>query len=113
MERESKYSLRHFENLHIPLWLLKDTCWMMEWKVLGMIMIVPTVSVALYLTHKSRAARDFYINLAVSFWILANAYWMSCEFFSHVELKFYAGIPFLLGMLCALLFFVSKKENIQ
>jgi hypothetical protein len=113
MIRESKYSLRHFENLHIPLWLLKDTCWMMEWKILGMIMIVPTVSVALYLTHKSRKTRDFYINLAVSFWISANAYWMCCEFFNHAHLKYYAGIPFGLGMICTLLFYVSKKENIQ
>ncbi len=111
--RESKYSLRHFENLHIPLWLLKDTCWMMEWKIMGMIMIVPTVSVALFLTSKSRQTKDFYINLAVSFWISANAYWMCCEFFGHPELKFYAAIPFGLGMISTLLFYTSKKENIQ
>jgi hypothetical protein len=110
--RESKYSLRHFENLHIPLWLLKDTCWMMEWKMLGITMIFPTVSVAMYLTYKSRKTKDFYINLAVLFWISANAYWMACEFFGHVELKFYAGIPFALGMVCTLLFYLSKKKEV-
>lgn len=111
--RESKYSLRHFENLHIPLWLLKDTCWMMEWRVLGMIMILPTVSVALYLTYKARHAKDFFINLAVSFWIAANAYWMLCEFFGHAEWKFYASIPFGLGMISTLLFYTSKRAPVQ
>ncbi len=111
-KRESKYSLRHFENLHIPLWLLKDTCWMMEWRVLGIIMIVPTVSVALYLTFKSRFSKDFYINLAVSFWIAANSYWMCCEFFGHEELKYYAGIPFVLGMISTGWFYISKRENV-
>jgi hypothetical protein len=113
MEKESKYSLRHFENLHIPLWLLKDTCWMMEWRVLGIIMIIPTVSVALYLTYKSRLTRDLYINMAVSFWITANAFWMACEFFGHAELKYYSSIPFVLGMLFTFLFYVSKKQVAQ
>ena len=77
---------------------------------MGIIMILPTVSVALYLTHKSRYTRDLYINLAVSFWITANAFWMSCEFFGHVELKYYAGIPFALGMLSTVWFYLSKKQ---
>jgi hypothetical protein len=109
--KESKYSLRHYENLHIPLWLLKDTCWMLEWKVLGITMIIPTVSVAMYLAYKSLREKDFFINLAVLFWICANAYWMCCEFFNHVELKFYAGIPFFLGMICAALFYLSKNKQ--
>lgn len=111
MEKEGKYSLRHFENLHIPLWLLKDTCWMMEWKTLGITMIIPTVSVALYLTAKSLKTKDFYINLAVSFWIAANAFWMCCEFFGHPDWKFYASVPFGFGMICTLLFYLSKRKN--
>ncbi|MGZ3905045.1 MAG: hypothetical protein ACXVC6_15190 [Bacteroidia bacterium] len=109
--RESKYSLRHFENLHIPLWLLKDTCWMMEWKTLGITMIFPTISVAMYLAYKSRGSRDFWINMAVLFWITANAYWMSCEFFGHAELKFYAGIPFTIGAIFTLLFYILPKKE--
>ena len=42
-------TIRHYENLHIPLWLIKDTCWMMEFKVLGVCMIAPTLIVALIL----------------------------------------------------------------
>lgn len=102
--------IRHFENLHIPLWLLKDTCWMLEWKIMGMIMIVPTVFVALLITYKTWKEKDdeFWINLAISFWISANAYWMICEFATHEELKNYAGIPFGAGMLCVSYFYIKK-----
>lgn len=76
-----------------------------------MVMILPTVSVALYLTHKSFKTRDFYINLAVSFWISANAYWMCCEFFGHPDWKFFAAIPFGLGMVCTMIFYLSKRKT--
>lgn len=98
--------LRHFENVHIPLWLLKDTCWMMEWKVLGVCMIVPTVAVALYIAYKSFQTREFFINLAICFWIFANGFWMCCEFFNRLELKNYAAWPFAFGMVCTLLFYL-------
>ena len=59
------------ENLHIPLWLLKDTCWMLQWKILGVCMIVPTMSVAVIIAYKSWKDKDdeFWINLAICFWI--------------------------------------------
>lgn len=107
-----KYSLRHFENLHIPLWLLKDTCWMMEWKVLGIIMIFPTVLTAFLITYMTRKTNEVYINYAISAWIIANAFWMSCEFFGHVEWKFYAGIPFAIGILFTLYFYLFKNKTI-
>ncbi|MFM2190236.1 MAG: hypothetical protein RL491_622, partial [Bacteroidota bacterium] len=25
--------IRQYENLHIFLWLVKDTCWIMDWKL--------------------------------------------------------------------------------
>jgi hypothetical protein len=109
--RREGYSLRHFENLHIPLWLLKDTCWMLEWKILGVIMIVPTLSVAMLITYKTRLTREVYINLAITFWIMANAFWMCCEFFEHVEWKLYAGIPFGFGFVFTFLFYVSRRKK--
>ena len=42
-------SLRAGENFHILLWLLKDLCWIMDFKVLGMIMVVPTVAMAVWI----------------------------------------------------------------
>lgn len=75
-------SLREYENLHIVLWLLKDTCWLMLWKTGGIIMIVPTVAVAFHITWLNRKNIDqLFHNIAVSNWICANAVWMIGEFF--------------------------------
>jgi hypothetical protein len=110
---------RHYENLHIPLWLLKDTCWMMQWKTLGMLMIIPTLLIAIIITYKSRYEKDdeFWINLAICFWISANSYWMICEFINHGEIKNYAGIPFVAGMICVVYFYykrlVINKRNTE
>ncbi len=102
--------IRHFENLHIPLWLMKDTCWMFQWKLLGITMIVPTITVAIIIAVQSWKERDdeFWINLAICFWIAANSYWMITEFFHHEEIKNYAGIPFVAGMLCVACFYVKR-----
>jgi hypothetical protein len=108
-----KYSLRKIENLHIPLWLLKDTCWMMEWRVLGIIMIIPTLSVAFIITYMTRKSHDVYISIAICFWIFANAFWMCCEFFGHVEYKFYAGIPFACGFIATAYFYIFKNKSIS
>jgi len=103
--------IRHFENLHIPLWLLKDTCWMLEWKALGVFMIIPTMLVAILITVKTRLEDEFFINLAICFWITANAYWMCCEFFGYIEWKNLAGIPFIAGMASVSWFYYKRISN--
>ncbi len=109
-------TIRQYENLHIPLWLLKDTCWMMDYKIAGICMIFPTVFVAVLLLVKSWKSKEkeFWLNLAVCFWITANAYWMVTEFTNHLELKNYALIPFILGMISVSYFYIiSRKKEIQ
>ncbi len=102
------HELRKWEYIHIPLWLIKDSCWMMEWKLMGIIMIIPTVLIALLITAKSFRQNEFFINLAISFWICANAYWMCCEFVGHVELKNYAAIPFSMGFVSTAIFYFRR-----
>lgn len=77
--------LREYENFHIVLWLLKDTCWVMDFKVPGLIMILPTISVALHITwlHRKSMAELLH-NLAVVLWISANSVWMIGEFSSMI-----------------------------
>lgn len=103
--------MRHYENLHIPLWLIKDTCWMMEWKEVGVVMIVPTllVSVVLLIISVKKKEDELWINLAITFWIIANSYWMITEFTDHLELKTYALFPFILGMVCVAYFYLIPK----
>lgn len=108
---ESFHKIRQYENLHILFWLIKDISWMMEWRILGMIMVAPTISIALFIAYKSFTETEFFINLAIAFWILANSYWMCCEFLGHIELKNYAAIPFVLGFISTGYFYYKKQKE--
>lgn len=97
---------RKIENLHIVFWLMKDISWCMLWRALGIFMIVPTLGVAIFITWRTRSMKsEFAHNLAVVFWITANAWWMLTEFFEIDEIALWYGIsgrqfamiPFLLG----------------
>jgi hypothetical protein len=90
--------LRKFENFHILLWLLKDTCWVMTWRTMGMIMIAPTVLLAFFITWKFRSLRsELYHNLAVCSWLVANSVWMTGEFFYNDTTRHAASVFFALG----------------
>lgn len=87
---------------------MKDTCWMLEWKVLGIGMIIPTILVAIMIAWKTRKTDEFFVQLAICFWITANSYWMICEFVDHEDLKNYAGIAFVAGMLSVAMFYIRR-----
>lgn len=92
-------SIREYENMHITLWLLKDSCWVMNFKLAGMVMIVPTILVAIHIAWISRKnMADLFHNIAVCLWICANATWMTGEFFFNDGLRTYAAIFFGLGL---------------
>ena len=104
---------RWLENGHILLWLIKDTCWALEFKTGGIIMVIPTVSVAFYITWKSRHMRaELYHNIAVCCWILANSVWMIGEFFEH-EARPYAASIFCVGLLVLAVYYILyfKKDR--
>ncbi len=100
-------NIREYENLHIVLWLLKDTCWVMLWKTGGVIMIIPTISVALHITWLSRKnTGEFLHNLAVSFWIMANSIWMIGEFFYDDTLRPLATLFFAAGIISVAIYYL-------
>ena len=107
---------RKLENVHILLWLLKDTFWVLLLKIPGLIMIVPTVGVAAFLVVKSRHdTKEFIFNTAVLCWILANSVWMIGEFFfddgtRNVALVFFTlGLSFISFYYVRFYFFGSKR----
>lgn len=104
---------RKLENLHITLWLLKDLCWVMIWKPLGVFMIIPTMVAALVITWQTRNIKSELLhNLAVIFWISANAYWMLTEFFTQDDsLRYYAVIPFSCGILVISYYYLGLLFN--
>ena len=110
--------IRATENLHILLWLIKDTCWVQDFRVLGVILIIPTIAVAIYLTSKARTIREEFIhNLAVVFWLCANSVWMVGEFFYNDSTRPYALIFFALGLITLAVHYVPKwmgfKSKVQ
>lgn len=104
--------IRKIENSHIILWLIKDTFWVMDFKVLGTIMIAPTVFVAVYLTVISRGDRKEFLHaLAVCFWIAANGSWMIGEFFYDDHLRPIAFVFFLAGLLSIAYYYLGLIWN--
>jgi len=79
---------------------------MLEIKWLGTLMILPTISVAIWIAWMCRATKDVYINLAVLCWIVANSAWMLMEFFNWEAYKLYTALPFSLGLIFTLYFYV-------
>ena len=108
-------TIREYENLHIVLWLLKDTCWVMLWKTAGMIMLVPTLMVAIHIAYRSRKdIHNLFHNLAVCLWICANGTWMIGEFFYDESWREYAMMFFVVGLIIVafyyLIYFQKRSE---
>lgn len=92
---------RFLENLHIVFWLIKDISWAMLWQPLGMMMIIPTLVLAIRITIQTRYIKsELYHNLAIVCWICANCTWMTFEFFwpEYDYLRYYTAIPFCVGI---------------
>ena len=111
---------RRLENLHIVFWLIKDISWCMLWKVLGIAMAVPTLSVAIYISWRTRKIKsELAHNLAVTFWIAANSYWMVSEFYGFDEMPIWSGyegkhlamLPFLSGVLILMYYYLIQRPK--
>lgn len=111
---------RKMENMHIAFWLMKDISWCMIWRELGVAMIIPTLSVAIWIAWKNRKIKsELAHNLAIVFWITANAYWMISEFFgfdAYIVWNGYTGkhmalIPFAAGALTLLYYYIFQRPK--
>lgn len=124
MEQKEFYSIpanfRRMENLHILFWLLKDISWCLVFKELGIAMIFPTISIAIWIAWKNREIKsELSHNLAIVFWITANGYWMISEFFEfdtmivwkNITGKNLALIPFLTGLLILLYYYIVQRPR--
>ncbi len=119
-DNHSIYSIparfRRIENLHILLWLIKDASWALNFRLLGMIMIVPTVLAAVIIAWQTRKiVSELLHNLAVVFWIIANCTWMVGEFYGWDEgrfgLRHMALIPFGIGLLILAIYYILYYSN--
>jgi len=121
---ESTYSIplsyRKMENLHIVFWLFKDISWCMIWRPLGIAMIFPTLIISIVIAYRTRQyMSELCHNVAISFWITANAYWMLSEFFKidadivygDITYKHLAIIPFAIGILLLGFYYLIWKPK--
>lgn len=111
---------RKRENMHILFWLIKDISWAMEFKTAGIIMIIPTLFLAILITFQTKKnLSELYHNLAVICWLIANSYWMISEFLGFDNTYFYntltykklAIIPFLMGLILLIYFYFFKNHK--
>ena len=120
----SMYSIparfRRMENMHIVFWLLKDISWCLFWKELGIAMIIPTLTIAIVISWRTRhIASELAHNLAVAFWISANSFWMISEFLGFDEQVVWMGItgkqlslfPFLAGVGILLFYYLLQRPR--
>ena len=106
------------ENLHILFWLVKDICWCMIFKALGIAMIFPTLAIAIFIAWRTRhMMAELTHNIAITLWISANSMWMIAEFIGIDEqVKPYCLIPFSLGLVVLIYYYLiysplhKKKE---
>ena len=113
-------SYRKMENLHIVFWLFKDISWCMIWRPLGIAMIFPTLIISIVIAYRTRQyMSELCHNVAISFWITANAYWMLSEFFKidtdivygDITYKHLAIIPFAIGILLLGFYYLIWKPK--
>jgi hypothetical protein len=111
---------RMMENMHIVFWLLKDISWCMTWRMLGIAMVIPTLTIAIVIAWRTRQIKsELAHNLAVAFWISANSLWMIAEFFSFDEMviwkeftgKHLALVPFITGAMILLYYYVIQRPR--
>jgi hypothetical protein len=117
-EIPAKY--RRMENMHIVFWLFKDISWCMIWKTLGIMMVVPTLTIAIIIAWRTRQFKsELAHNLAIVFWISANSLWMISEFFNFDTMviwqqytgKHLALIPFFTGALILLYYYIVQRPK--
>lgn len=105
--------IRSIENLHIMFWLIKDYGWVQDIHFLGVLMVIPTLSIAIWLAWKLRTDRsELAHNLAICCWIIANSIWMAGEFFLEDGTRPLATVFFSLGILALLVHYSLRLISI-
>ena len=111
---------RRMENLHIFFWLFKDISWCMVWRPLGVLMIFPTLIIAIIIAIRTRhIVSELCHNAAIVLWIVANSYWMIAEFLEFdekmitdtISYRQLTVIPFSIGIIIMLYYYLYWKPR--
>ena len=92
----------------------------MIWKPLGIAMVFPTLIIAIIIAWRTRdLVAELAHNMAIIFWITANAYWMVSEFLGFdqtpivfgIEGKYLATVPFAIGIIFLAYYYIFQKPK--
>lgn len=100
--------LKYFERAHIPLWIIKDSLWMLGYGKLSFAFAVPTILLSFLLVWYNRGT-ERYMELMMGFWLTANTMWMCHEQF-HTNTKTLALAMFICGLLTFPFYLMSEKK---
>lgn len=92
----------------------------MGWKILGVVMIIPTLAISIIIAWRTRAIMSEWChNLAITLWISANSLWMITEFI-HLDSTTLGGgftykqlalIPFITGLIIVMFYYIIWKPK--
>ena len=102
-----------FDSIHLLLWLVKDTLWVMGFKYATLFMILPTVGYTFYLLSKNYQDKNYFIlYLAILCWLLGNSAWILNDFLFENKYNVICYALFLLGI-AIILFHILKQRNVS
>lgn len=87
------------DNLHFPLWILKDAAWLLQFGWVSLILAIPTIFISLLLILYT-IGDERKSNFVVLSWLLANTTWMMHEMFNTPTKGLAIGL-FSIGILIA------------
>lgn len=65
---------------HFSFWLLKDIFWLLKFKVLASLMLIPTIVLTLYIVIKQK--KFVSTTTIFSSWVMMNVFWMLHELYN-------------------------------
>ncbi|MCU0422411.1 MAG: hypothetical protein MUC81_06325 [Bacteroidia bacterium] len=112
MPDKQENRIRELENAHIPIWLIKDLCWMLSWKLPAMAMIIPAIGMSVFVCFLTKNNKYLlWPNIAITFWITANSIWMTGEFLNF-HFKVLASIFFIAGLVAVMIYFIFRLKPV-
>lgn len=100
------------DNMHFPLWILKDMAWMLGFGWVSLILAIPTISISIILIlYTIEIERKQ--NIILLCWLLANTFWMSHELFGLNTKNVSVGL-FIIGIIVAMTYIpklIKKSIN--
>jgi hypothetical protein len=97
----------NIHEIHVISWLLKDIFWTLKWTWFATWMVLPTITLAIYIFIKDKESRDS--NLVLLSWLFMNIFWMLHEL--HNSPYWPVQIFMFFGILSTFNLMLKRRKN--